>query len=270
MSSGLSSGILVVPPEQIHPNPMQPRHEFTPTELDALTASVRAHGVLQPLVVTRRTDGGYELIAGERRLRAAKRAGLTAVPVVVRPGTLESREKLELAIVENVQREDLNPMDRAFAYAQLAEAFGLTQEDIATRVGIARSSVAHVLRLLTLPEDMQQALRDGRLSEGHAKVLLGIVDLQEQRAWFARILEGGVSVAQVSRETAVRAARPAGRRSRMQAANDPNVRAKELALQQRLGAKVAIAPAVNGGTITITYYDTEELDGIVRTITGSR
>ncbi|MDO8463140.1 MAG: ParB/RepB/Spo0J family partition protein [bacterium] len=264
-----TSGMLVVPPEQILPNPMQPRRDFPPAELDALAASIRAHGILQPLVVSRRTDGRYELIAGERRLRASRRAGLVTVPIVIRDGVVDDRTKLELAIVENVQREHLNAIDRALAYEQLAEEFGLTHEQIAERVGVARPSITHVLRLLALPEDMRQAVRDGRVSEGHAKVLLGIADPAEQRAWFLRILEGGLSVAQAARETPRKRLAPRSPRAATGTASDPNLRAKALALQQRLGAKVRIeANASGGGTIAITYTDREELDGIVQTITA--
>lgn len=260
-----SGGVLqlVVPPGQIHPNPMQPRREFTETELDALAASLKEHGLLQPLVVTRRADGSYELIAGERRLRAAKRAGLVTVPVIVREGETDARRKLELAIVENVQRQDLNPIDRALAYAQLAQEFGLTQEEVAQRVSVSRTSVAHALRLLTLPEDMRRAVATGTLSEGHAKVLLGMADEREQRAWFERILAGGVPVAEVAREA--RSRTPRGRRARNGAAPlTTDLRAKELALQRRLSARVRIAPGTDGGgTITIAYTDAEELNGIV-------
>ncbi len=259
---------LVVPVEHVHPNPLQPRREFSHEELSALAASIRTHGILQPLVVTVRSDGSYELVAGERRLRAAKLAGLPAVPVVIRTGEHNDRAKLELALVENVQREDLNPIDRAAAYQQLQQEFGLTQEEIAAKVGIARTSVAHALRLLQLPVDMQEAVRRGSLSEGHAKVLLGMTDPKEQRAWFERILEQKLPIAAVTSASVATGVRRRGRppgsgRKSM----DPNVQAKELELQRQLGAKVRIAPhATGGGTITIEYTDAEELDGILRTI----
>lgn len=253
-----------VPPDQIHPNPLQPRRTFSPEELEQLVASIRQHGILQPLVVTERSDGTYELIAGERRLRAATIAGLPAVPVVVHAHAPDDRGKLELALIENVQRQDLNPMERAVAYRQLHEEFGLTQEAIATRVGISRSSVAHALRLLTLPRDMQEAVASGKLSEGHAKVLLGMTDPAEQRAWFQRILEQRLPVAAI---TAARSSSPRTSSVAPTRTTDPNVRAKELALQQRLGAKVHITPRTSGGgAITIEYTDPEELQGILGTI----
>lgn len=254
-----------VSPEQIHPNSQQPRRVFPSEELEQLVASIRQHGILQPLVVIKRPDGEYELIAGERRLRAATIAGLATVPVVVRDGVPDEREKLELALIENVQRQDLNPIERAAAYRQLRDEFGLTQDAIATRVGISRSSVAHALRLLTLPQDMQDTVASGKLSEGHAKVLLGMTDPAEQRAWFQRILEQRLPVATVT-AAVVRKAAPVIRRGGSPA-GDPNVRVKELALQQRLGAKVRIAPRTDGGgAITIEYSDPEEFQGILGTI----
>lgn len=260
--------VRTVPVERIHPNPLQPRREFPAEELESLAASIRQHGVLQPLVVFARVDGAYELVAGERRLRAAKLAGLAMVPVVLRSGEHDDRAKLELALVENIQREDLNPMDRAVAFRQLQDEFGLTQEAIAQRVGIARSSVAHALRLLALPADMQAAVTRGALSEGHAKLLAGMADAAEQRAWFERILQQRLPLAVVASATTAagvrRRGRPPGSTNRP---GDPNIRAREIELQRQLGAKVRIASrTTGGGTITIEYTDAEELDGILRTV----
>lgn len=263
-SAGAGRAVLVVPPERIHPNPRQPRREFPAEELAELAASLRTHGVLQPIVVTVRADGEYELIAGERRLRAAKLAGLATVPVIVRDGEHSERTKLELALIENVQRQDLNPLDRARAYEELQKEFGLTQEEIAVRVGLARSSIAHALRLLTLPPDMQQALRNGSISEGHAKLLAGMTDAAEQRAWFARIQEQRLPVAAVA---AAKSPSPRARRAGDAHASDPNLQAKEAALRQHLGARVRITPKGRGGTIAIEYYSAEELAGIMRAIT---
>lgn len=259
---------LVVPPERIHPNPRQPRREFPAEELAGLADSLRTHGVLQPLVVTRRTDGAYELIAGERRLRAAKLAGLATVPVIVRDTPPDDRGKLELALIENVQRLDLNPVDRAMAYRELTDEFGLTQEEAAQRVGVSRSAVAHALRLLDLPPDMQAALRSGKLTEGHAKLLVGMTDAGEQRAWFQRIIENKMPVAAVAEgaKGAARKRHPVIRRGGS-LGSDPNLHAKQLALQRVLGAKVTITPnASGGGVIAIAYSDAEELEGIVEAI----
>ncbi|MBI4434157.1 ParB/RepB/Spo0J family partition protein [Candidatus Uhrbacteria bacterium] len=251
-----------VSPDRIIPNPRQPRRVFPEAELEALAASIRTHGILQPLVVTARANDTFELIAGERRLRAAKRAGLSTVPVLVREEP-DAQRKLELALIENVQRQDLDPIDRALAFRDLVEEFGLTQEDVATRVGISRTAVAHSVRLLVLPADIQEALRVGKLSEGHAKVLAGMTNPAEQRAWFVRICEERLPVAAVAAATAeVERTRP----QRMRVPIDPNLHAKELALQQRLGARVRIRPQGAGGRIGIEYHDAEELSGIVQRI----
>lgn len=261
-----SSSVFMVSPERIHANPLQPRQAFAHDELEQLAVSLRTHGMIQPLIVSVRADGEYELIAGERRLRASKLAGLAVVPVIVRDGAPDDRGKLELALTENIQRQDLNPVERALAYRQLQDEFRLTQEDIAAQVGVARSSVAHALRLLILPVDMQDALRSGVLTEGHAKILAGITDAREQRAWFDRIREQHLPVSAVA---AARSPQPKERPTRRQdgpLSHDPNLRAKEIALQQRLGAKVSITPRGGGGEIAIEYSDPEELRGIVRTI----
>ena len=260
--------VLVVPPERIHANPRQPRRTFATEELQDLASSIQQHGILQPIVVTLRPDGAYELIAGERRLRAARLAGLATVPVIVREGTHDERTKLELALIENVQRQDLNPIDRAVAYRELLNEFGLTQEAVSTRVGVSRSAVAHAMRILTLPSEMQDAVRDGKVSEGHAKVLAGIESPAEQRAWFERILTQRIPVA------AVAAAQPkstrAGGARTAASPLDPNLRAKEAAIRERLGARVRITPRGRGGAIAIDYSDAEELQGIVQTITRVR
>ncbi|MBI4142413.1 ParB/RepB/Spo0J family partition protein [Candidatus Uhrbacteria bacterium] len=259
--------VLTVPTERIHANPLQPRQTFDEMELAQLAASIRSHGILQPLIVTVRADGAYELVAGERRLRASRLAGLATVPIIVRAGAPDDREKLELALIENIQRADLNPIERALAYQQLQREFGLTQEEVAARVGVSRSGVAHALRLLALPADMQDALRSGALSEGHAKLLAGMEDAAEQRAWFDRILEQRLPVAAVA----------AGHRAPRSPANasasshgDPNLRAKELELQRALGVRVAITPQGSGGKVVLTYADPEELHGIIRAMTRGR
>ncbi|MBI2483280.1 ParB/RepB/Spo0J family partition protein [Candidatus Uhrbacteria bacterium] len=255
--------VRAIAPDRIVPNPRQPRRVFPEAELEALAASIRAHGILQPLVVTARANDTFELIAGERRLRAAKRAGLSTVPVLVRAEP-DAQQKLELALIENVQRQDLDPIDRALAFRDLVEEFGLTQDEVASRVGISRTAVAHSVRLLSLPADIQDALRVGKLTEGHAKVLAGMTNVAEQRAWFTRICEERLPVAVVAAATAaVERTRP----PRARVPIDPNLHAKELAMQQRLGARVRIHAQGAGGRIAIEYHDAEELAGIVQRIT---
>ncbi len=248
-----------IPTNRIVVNPHQPRERFERQGMEELVASVKEHGILQPLILTE-TPRGYELIAGERRLRAAKLANLREVPAIIRSAT--NQQKLELALVENVQRQDLNALERAKAYQRLVDEFSLTQDEVAKKVGQSRSAVANILRLLHLPSEMQAAIAEGQLSEGHAKVLLGIADLKARQQLFKKILEEGLSVRSVESEkkTSVRG------HTRKQA--DVETRAREARLREALGTKVTIKPAGKGGNITIHYSDAEELEGIVRTVEG--
>ena len=186
--------ILHVSVSDIVPNPFQPRREFHPEELEELIASIKTYGIMQPLVVTEKANGMFELIAGERRLRSAREAGLKKVPVIVRTAT--EQEKLELALIENIQRADLSAIEEAHAYAKLMEEFHLTQEQVSQRVGKSRSVVANTLRLLNLPAEMQMALADGRISMSMARVLCGMDDVKERKAMFDRMLEGDFNVRQ--------------------------------------------------------------------------
>ncbi len=246
-----------IPIGSIIPNPSQPRLHFDETKLTELAESIKVHGILQPLLVTKRGEG-YELIAGERRLQAGKRAGLTTVPVVVREAG--DQEKLELAIIENVQRHDLNPIEEAKAYLRLVEEFGLSQEAVAEKMGKGRPTVANTLRLLTLPVEIQRAVMEGRLSEGHAKALLSIDNPEKQRALFELILKEELTV----RETEERA-RSVSVRSHLRTAREaaPEIVAKEEWLTEQLGTKVKIQAKGKGGKITIEYYSPEELNTIL-------
>src|SRR5436190_1431402 len=190
----VSSGLAYIPIEQILPNPYQPRRTFNEASIDELARSVREHGIVQPLVVTRVGDR-YKLIAGERRFRAAQKAGLTSVPVVVKDA-LKSADVLQLALVENIQREDLNPMEEANAYHQLHDEFGMTQEEIARRVGKERSTVANFLRLLKLPAAVKELLASGQLSMGHARALLAIESAKKQEALAERVVKNDLNVRQ--------------------------------------------------------------------------
>jgi ParB family transcriptional regulator, chromosome partitioning protein len=262
-STSDGSSVLRVPPEQIVPNPRQPRRVFDDEQLEGLARSIAAHGILQPLVVTHRVDGGYELLAGERRLRASKLAGLATVPVIVHQSARDDSAKLEIALIENIQREELNAIDCAVAYRELHDYFGLTQEAISERVGISRSAVAHALRLLALPESIQDAIRSGLISEGHGKVLCGIKDEAEQLAWFERIMKEKLPIAGM----VARLKQSPSSSGRTSTTRDPNVVARELSLQRQLSARVTIVPRGQGGTISISYSDDEELQGIINTIT---
>lgn len=255
-----------IPIASIRRNPYQPREHFHSERLDDLIASVREHGVLQPIVVTP-IDGGYQLIAGERRTRAAEAAGLTRIPAVVR--SADELTQLSLALVENLQRADLNGMEEARAYRRLMDEFGLTQEEVARRVGRSRPTIANTLRLLSVAPPLQDAVADGRLSEGHARALAGLADHAAQTAAMSIVLERGLSVRDT--ETLVRqlADTPAAAPPRPRP-TDPDVERLETELREALGTRVSIAPGRNGGKITITWFDDEELSRLVERLTGGK
>jgi ParB family chromosome partitioning protein len=241
--------------DKIQPNPRQPRVEFDEGALADLVASVRAQGVLQPLLVRRLESGDFELIAGERRLRAAERAGLTHVPVFVRDTS--DVESLEMALVENVQRDDLSPLEEATAYQRLIHEFGHTQEEVAERVGKSRPAIANALRLLRLPESIKLDLARGRLTAGHARVLLSIDDADAQVRAAKQIQARQMSVRDAEQ---LAAARKPGAKS---PARDPNRSALERELSSALGTRVRITPKGRGGRIEIEFYSPEELQGLI-------
>lgn len=256
-------GLAYLPVEQIVPNPRQPRLEINQEELEGLAASIREHGILQPLVVT--TDPGgehYTLVAGERRLRAAILAGLETVPAIVRQ--VSEQERLELALIENIQRADLRPLETAEAYQQLADEFGLRHEDIAVRVGKSRASISNTLRLLHLPVEVKQALRDGHISEGHARALLGLSTAIAQVTVLKSILEKGLSVRQTEELVRMMSGQKPARRS----PREPSAEIKEIEERLRgiLGTRVNLNHGRKGGTLTIYYYSDEELDHLINHI----
>ena len=271
-----NDSIFWVEVDKVRPNPYQPRHEFDEAKLSDLADSIRQYGVLQPLVVTRNEtmheDTGlsvvYELIAGERRLRASKLAGLTQVPVIIRSGEEQNRMKLELAIIENLQREDLNPIDRARAFARLVEEFGFKHVQIAQKVGKSREYVSNTLRLLSLPEDIQQALLGGKLSEGHARPLMMLVDhAQEQSTLFKEIVYKKLTV----REAEGIARRIAQDRIRKKEfAITPEVVEIERQLTETLGTRVQIEQRPVGGKITIDYFSAEDLRSLLDLFQSAR
>jgi ParB family chromosome partitioning protein len=247
---------LAVSVRDIVANPEQPRRRFDEEALESLAGSIRRHGLLQPLVV-RRTGARYELIAGERRLRAAVRAGLEAVPVLVREATTEGR--LELALIENLQREDLNALEEAEAYRHLIDEYGLTQEEIAARVGKSRPAVTNALRLLSLPDAVKAQIESGELSAGHARAVLAVEDASGQ-VNFAR----EITARRLSKNEAERlaAARRPGKRARMAGAGTADIHLRGLAeeLTRRLGTRVRIVRRGKGGVIEIEFYSAEELE----------
>jgi ParB family chromosome partitioning protein len=255
-----AGGILLVPVEAISPNPRQPRSYLAPEELAELTASIREHGVLQPLIVTPgEQPGQYVLIAGERRLEAARLAGLSSVPVIVREAT--DQQRLELAIIENVQRADLNPLEEAEAYRQLAEDFHLSHEEIAARVGKSRVAVTNTLRLMKLPDAVKNALIEGKISEGHARALLTLSTPEAQSAALRTILAQELNVRQT--EELVR--RLSGERPprKLPPPPPPEITELEERLRASLGTRVTLRAGRKGGTVTIHYYSQEELEALL-------
>lgn len=255
---GEQAAFFQCPIETISPNPNQPRQRFSPLELDQMADSVREKGIITPLVVTRKGDG-YQLIAGERRWRAAQKVGLDRVPVVVREAT--PVEALELALIENIHRTDLNPIEEATAYGNLLEQGGMTQEELARRLGKDRSSVTNLLRLLKLPKGIQQDVMDGRLSMGHARLLAGFKDHSVQKALRDAIVKRGLSVRQAE-ALAKRAKTPPGAGGK-RAVMDPYLRSLEDRLKRSLGTKVELKKRGGRGQITVHFYSDEELDRLM-------
>ncbi|MFQ5540828.1 MAG: ParB/RepB/Spo0J family partition protein [Candidatus Paceibacteria bacterium] len=265
-----SDSIFWVEVDKVKPNPYQPRTDFNEAGLKGLADSIRQYGVLNPLTVTRheeeRADGGistyYELIAGERRLRASKLAGLAQVPVVIRSKEEHDRTKLELAIIENLQREDLNAIDRARAFERLAKEFKLNNTEIAKKVGKSREYVSNSLRLLNLPEEVRQAVIDGKLSEGHARSLLMLSERpEEQHTLFRDILTRKLSVREVEKITRSIATERVRKRDPR-----PELTAIERAFSERFGTPVEIREQESGGKLIINFYSSDDLENIVAQI----
>lgn len=254
LAHGSQAQVRAVPVESIVPNPHQPRQHFSHQELESLIQSIKQHGILQPLLVSQIDTDHYELIAGERRLRAARIAGLATVPVLVRD--VADLEKIELALIENIQRSDLNPMEKAESYRKLLQEFGLNHDEAAKKLAISRSSFSNTLRLLDLPGDLQKALADGKLTEGHAKLLLGLASEREQRNYFNLIQTDHLSVQRLSQAVSGKTKqRHPGKEKR---SAEMAVWEEDLALT--LGTKVTINPK----QIIIQYYSPEELAQIVK------
>lgn len=253
----------------IAPNPEQPRTHFEPEQLRELADSIREHGIIQPLIVTRDTEGGYRLIAGERRLQAARLAGLETVPVVVREAADE--ELLELALIENIQRADLNPVEEAMAYRRLIEEYGLTQEEVARRVGKSRATIANALRLLQLEAEIRRSLVSGEITEGHARALLGLPEGRGRVNAWREVVRRQMSVrdteSYVRRQLAAApetASKPAAQTARRDAAlSDIEAR-----LRRALSTRVRVEPQKKGARIVIECYSAEEFENVVSTLLG--
>jgi ParB family transcriptional regulator, chromosome partitioning protein len=260
-----SSGLVQVPVEQISPNPFQPRKTFNDASIEELARSIREHGVVQPLVVSRAGDR-YKLIAGERRFRAAQRAGLRVVPVVIKELTQQG-DALQIALIENIQREDLNPMEEATAYHQLHEEFGLTQEEISRRVGKERSTVANFLRLLKLPDSVKKLLASGQLSMGHARALLAVESLKKQEQLAERVVRRDLSVRQTEMLAAEKSSPKGGKKEKEK---DVFTRDAEERLTRSLRTKVEIDRKRRGGVIHIRFSSEDDLIRIYDDLTGRR
>lgn len=249
---------------EIEPNRNQPRKEFDEQALSELADSIREHGIIQPLLVRPLETDGYQLVAGERRWRAARMIGLTEVPVVIKEMT--ETEVMELALIENLQRQDLNPLEEAAGYRELMTTYGLTQDQVAKRVGKSRSAVANCLRLLTVPEEIQPFLRSGQLSAGHVKALAGMSDREEMVRIAKSAADKGLSVREVERQvqsfTAPRPSSPSGEEK------EAFYKELELAMNVELGRKVRIRPGRIGGTVEIAFFDQEDLRSLAYRLSG--
>lgn len=265
--------IFLIEVDKIKENPLQPRRDFNEAELKSLADSICEHGILQPLIVTKIEEEipsgikvSYELVAGERRLKAAKMSGLNFVPAVIRPKT-EDKEKLELALVENIQRADLNALEKARGYERLVKEFGLTQKQIAEKVSQSRELVANTMRLLQLPIEIQKAIESGKVSEGHGRAILALADNNQRLTLFNEILAKNLSVRAV--ETLGRQIKGVSKRIKENTV-DPETKVLESRLEDFLGTRVKLAKSGSrGGRILIEFYSPEELNAILDKILKS-
>ena len=264
--------VFLIEVDKIKENPLQPRRDFNETELKSLADSIREHGILQPLIVTKIEEEipsgikvSYELVAGERRLKAAKMSGLNFAPALIRP-KIEDKEKLELALVENIQRADLNAIEKARGYERLAKEFGLMQRQIAEKVGQSRELIANTIRLLQLPIEIQKAIESGKVSEGHGRAILTLSDDNQRLALFNEILTKNLSVRAV--ENLGRQIKGAPKRINENSV-DPETKVLESRLEDFLGTRVKLAKSGSRGRILIEFYSSEELNAILDKILKS-
>ncbi|HOV62335.1 MAG TPA: ParB/RepB/Spo0J family partition protein [Spirochaetia bacterium] len=263
------AGVEHVPISQLRPNPNQPRKDFNPDSLAELAQSIKQKGIIQPVLVED-TGDGFLIIAGERRYRAAQMAGLTEIPVLVRE--FSDDDKLEIALIENLQREDLNPIEEAIAYKRLLDEKGLNQDEVADRVGKNRSTVANSLRLLKLPQDMQNSLAKGEISAGHARAILSVLNPSDQRILFSRIMQDGLSVREAEFQAGElnKGRRPVPLKEKSEAMHpqqdQPELADIEQKLIDALGTKVSIKGSMRHGKIEIAYYSMDDLERILEII----
>jgi ParB family chromosome partitioning protein len=258
-----------IPLRSIEPSPHQPRSDFDQEALEELAESIKQQGVIQPIIVEK-SPQGYMIVAGERRFRAARMAGLSEVPVIIRSFTDE--EKLEIALIENVQREDLNPLEEAKAYRHLMESNNLNQDGLARKIGKKRSTVANSVRLLNLPEDMRESIAKGELTPGHARAILSVVNPADQRILYQRILSDSLSVREAERQAAgfnkgIRSSEKDSKKKKSEQPASPEVQEIEQKFLDVLGTKVNLKGSVSKGKIEISYYSKEDLERIYEIIT---
>jgi len=259
-------GLRDIPVDSILPNPLQPRTHFDEQELEDLAQSIREHGLLQPVLVSQRRDGTFQLITGERRWRAAQLAGMPSVPAMVKEATPQA--SLEMALVENIQRRDLNPLEEAHAFRQLIDEHGLTQEKLGQRIGKSRVAVTNTLRLLQLPEPVREALASGSITEGHARAILMANGETQRLLLLERVLADHLSV----RDTEALARQlnaPSARTHAAEAVTDPDVERLEDAFRQALGTRVRLLKGRRGGRLVIHFFSDDELQGIYEAIVRS-
>ncbi len=256
--------MIEVPVDLIKPNPWQPRRVFNEETLQELSNSIKEHGILQPLVVVPLPDGTYQLIVGERRLRASKLAGLAKVPVVVRD-FMEEQNKLEVALIENIQRHNLDPIEEALAYKQLIDQYKMTQEEVAKKVGKGRTTVTNMLRLLHLPLKIQNALAEGKITEGHARSILALPGMEKQLALYEMIVSQAMTVRQVEDKVREMLERPKQVKA-PRGPLDPEAAALENDLRSKLGTKVSVKKSGDSGKITIEFFSTEELNAFLEKV----
>ena len=255
--------VIEVDVNQIISNPHQPRLQFDDEKMESLAQSIKVHGIIQPLIVSKKGNQ-YELVVGERRFQAAQKIGLKKVPVIVREA--DELQKLELAIVENVQRHDLNPIEEGKAYQKLCDEFEMSQEEVSRKMGKSRSLVANKIRLLSLPVEIQKGLIEGKITEGHAKAILSIPNSEKQRALYEMILKNNLTVRQIEEKTREVSVRSHQRHVTL----DPQMKALENALVEILGTKVKISKAGNGGRIVIEYYSKEDLESLLEKLSQKK
>lgn len=270
-----TDAIFYVETDKIKPNPHQPRRDFNDESLKELASSIREFGILQPLVISKiekevefGTEVEYQLIAGERRLMAAKMLGWERVPAIIKNISQKS-EQLAMAIIENLQRTDLNPIETARAYAKLQDEFGLTQREIAAKIGKSRETITNTLRLLNLPSEIQEAVAKNQINESQARLLLIIEDLTQQQNLFKELLQNNLSVRELRQRIRREESEKRGAKSNNQISIDPEIISLQEKLIELLGAKVKIEPAEKGGKIIITFYSPEEIQGIIEKLSPS-